>query len=259
MATPFDLDLMGVVPRLCTASRVVVLTGAGASEESGIPTFRDEQTGLWKRYDPMLLATREAFDKDPKLVWDWYTWRRQVRRDAKPNAGHYALAQMQDIFSSFVVVTQNVDGLHRAAGSHDVIELHGNLQRSICSREYVAVEQSSAHATLDGMLACPKCGAPLRPDVIWFGEPLPRAAIERAYRLSSECDLFASVGTSAVVEPAASLPRIAKRSGAFLIEINPSATPISEIADVRVRGKAGKVLPELLRHLRGENRGAQDP
>jgi len=231
------------------AKRVVVLTGAGASEESGVPTFRDPQTGLWAKYDPMVLATAEAFAQNPKLVWDWYEWRREVRRDTKPNAGHFALAQMQELFPSFVVVTQNIDGLHRLAGSRDVIELHGNLQRNKCSRENIIIERSSARPRADGMLVCPNCGALLRPDVVWFGEQLPREAIERAFQMARECEIFFSIGTSAVVEPAASLPRIAKRSGAFLIEINPNATPVSEIADVVVRGKAGEVLPLLLKNL----------
>ncbi len=235
--------------RLCSASRVVVLTGAGASEESGIPTFRDPQTGLWTQYNPMMLATAEAFARDPKLVWDWYEWRREVRRGTQPNPGHYALAQMADWFPDFVVITQNIDGLHRLAGSRDVIELHGNLQRNKCSRENIVVERAEARPMDDGMLACPNCGAYLRPDVVWFGEALPRAAIERAFHEAKECDAFLSIGTSAVVEPAASLPRIAKQSGAFLVEINPNPTAISALVDVVVRGKAGEVLPELVRGL----------
>lgn len=241
-----------------SAARVVVLTGAGASEESGIPTFRDPQTGLWKKYDPMVLATREAFERDPKLVWEWYEWRRAVRRNTKPNAGHYALVQMQELFSSFVVVTQNIDGLHCLAGSPDVIELHGNLQRNKCARENVVIDRSIARPSQDGMLACPNCGAWLRPDVVWFGEQLPRAALERAFALSRECDLFLSIGTSAVVEPAASLPRMAKRAGAFLIEINPNETAISKIADVAVRGKAGEALPELVAALKSDKGSSPD-
>lgn len=244
------------VTRIRSANRVVVLTGAGASAESGIPTFRDPQTGLWAKYDPMVLATVEAFEQNPKLVWDWYEWRREVRRDTKPNPGHYTLAQMQELFRSFVVVTQNIDGLHRLAGSRDVIELHGNLQRNKCARENVVIDRSSARPTQDGMLMCPNCGGLLRPDVVWFGEQLPREAIERAFQLARECDLFFSIGTSAVVEPAASLPRIAKRSGAYLVEINPNATPVSDSADDVVRGKAGEVLPELLKQLKEDERRA---
>jgi NAD-dependent deacetylase len=231
---------------LHSESRVVVLTGAGVSEESGIPTFRDPQTGLWKKYDPMVLATAEAFAQNPKLVWDWYEWRREVRRDTKPNPGHYALAQMQELFRHFIVVTQNIDGLHRLAGSRDVIELHGNLQRNKCSREGVIVDRAGARPTHDGMLACPNCGALIRPDVVWFGESLSRFEIERALQETRQCALFFSIGTSAVVEPAASLPQLAKSSGAFLVEINPNETPISRIADVTLRGKAGEVVPKIL-------------
>ncbi len=240
--------------RLRFASRVVVLTGAGASEESGIPTFRDPQSGLWAKYDPMVLATAEAFAQNPKLVWDWYEWRREVRRSTQPNAGHYALAQMQELFPHLVVVTQNIDGLHRLAGSRDVIELHGNLQRNRCSRENIVVDRTDARPTDDGMLACPNCGALIRPDVVWFGETLPRDAIERAFQEARQCDVFFSIGTSAVVEPAASLPRLAKSSGAFLVEINPNETPISGIADVVVRSKAGEALPEVVQMLT-EDRG----
>ncbi len=236
--------------RLHSASRVVVLTGAGASEESGIPTFRDPQTGLWSKYDPMTLATAGAFERNPKLVWDWYEWRREVRRDTKPNTGHYALAEMQEMIPHLVVITQNIDGLHRLAGSRDVIELHGNLQRNKCSRENIVVDRVNARSTDDAMLACPNCGALLRPDVVWFGESLPRAEIERAFQESRRCDLFFSIGTSAAVEPAASLPRLAKSSGAFLVEINPNETPISTIADVTLRGKAGEVLPEVFQELK---------
>lgn len=238
---------------LASASRIVILTGAGASEESGIPTFRDPQTGLWAKYDPMVLATAEAFARNPKLVWDWYEWRREVRRDTKPNAGHYAVVQMQEMFPHLVIVTQNIDGLHSLAGSRDVIELHGNLQRNKCARENVVVDRADARPAADGMLACPNCGALLRPDVVWFGESLPRAAIERAFQEARQCDVFFSIGTSAVVEPAASLPRLAKSSGAFLVEINPNETPISSIADVVLKGKAGEILPEILAQLERVN------
>jgi len=244
-----DTALESIVLRLRSATRVVTLTGAGASEESGIPTFRDPQTGLWAKYDPMVLATADAFKRDPKLVWDWYEWRRAARRDTQPNAGHYALVEMERRFSHFVLVTQNIDGLHRLAGSRDVVELHGNLQRDKCSRESVVIERAQARATNNGMLACPNCGALLRPDVVWFGEALPRDALDRAFQEAMQCDVFFSIGTSGVVEPAASLPRIAKQAGAFLVEINPAETPISAIADAVVRGKAGEVLPELVKQL----------
>jgi NAD-dependent deacetylase len=234
---------------LRSAQRVVALTGAGMSAESGIPTFRDPQSGLWAKYDPTQLATVGAFERNPKLVWDWYEWRRAARRDTKPNPGHYALAAMARLFPAFVVITQNIDGLHHLAGSRDVIELHGNLARNKCSREGVVIDRAQARATSNGLLACPRCGAYLRPDVVWFGESLPRDALERAFALATRGDAFFTIGTSGLVEPAASLPRFAKRAGAFIVEINPEETPLSEIADVALRGKAGQVLPELQKHL----------
>jgi len=245
-----EAKVESVAARLRVATRLVALTGAGASEESGIPTFRDPQTGLWAKYDPMVLATADAFRRDPKLVWDWYEWRRAARRDTQPNAGHYALVEMERCFAHFVLVTQNIDGLHRLAGSRDVIELHGNLQRNKCSRENRVIDRAEARPTDNGLLACPNCGALLRPDVVWFGEALPRDAIDRAFQESMQCDAFLSVGTSGAVEPAASLPRVAKQAGAFLVEINPAETSISGIADAVLRGKAGEVLPELARALK---------
>ncbi len=243
------MDLKSVAIRLFDASRVVALTGAGVSEESGIPTFRDPQTGVWAQYDPMVIATAEAFARDPKLVWDWYEWRREVRRKSKPNPGHHALVEFENIFDDFVLITQNTDGLHRLAGSHNVIELHGNLHRDKCSRENVIVDRADARPTDNGMFACPNCGALIRPDVVWFGESLPREIIARAFEEVQQCRVFLSIGTSAVVEPAASLPRLAKQAGAYLVEINPNPTAISALADVAVRGKAGEVLPELVGEL----------
>ena len=241
--------MIPLVTRLRAAQRVVALTGAGMSAESGIPTFRDPQSGLWAKYDPTQLATVGAFERNPKLVWDWYEWRREVRRARQPNAGHYALAAMAKLFPHFVVITQNIDGLHRLAGSPDVIELHGNLQRNKCSREGIVIERADARSTENDLLACPRCGAYLRPDVVWFGESLPRDALERTFQEARQCDVFFLIGTSGLVEPAASLPRLAKRAGAFLIEINPEETPLSAIADIVLRGKSGEVLPELGKNL----------
>jgi len=238
-----------LLSHLRSAQRVVALTGAGVSAESGIPTFREAQTGLWAKYDPAQLATPEAFARNPRLVWDWYEWRRALRRDTQPNAGHYALAALAKHVPRLVVITQNIDGLHQLAGSTDVIELHGNLQRNQCSRENIVIDRAAARPTADGLLACPHCGAYLRPDVVWFGEALPRDALERAFAESTQCDVFFVIGTSGVVEPAASLPRYAKRAGAFLVEINPEETPLSTIADVVLRRKSGEVLPEIVRRL----------
>ena len=242
-------NLQALVTRLRSAQRVVALTGAGMSAESGIPTFRDPQTGLWAKYDPAQLATVGAFERDPKLVWEWYEWRRALRRETQPNPGHYAIAAMARVFPQFVVITQNIDGLHRLAGSPAVIELHGNLQRNKCSREGVVIERAQAHSAPGGLLACPHCGAYLRTAVVWFGEALPREALERALEQATCCDAFFSIGTSGLVEPAATLPRIAKRAGALVVEINPEETPLTALADVALRGKAGEILPELVKHL----------
>jgi len=239
-------ELESIAARLRSARRVVALTGAGISAESGIPTFRDAQTGLWAKYDPTQLATPEAFAQDPKLVWDWYEWRRALCRDKKPNPGHFALAALEKLVPQFVIVTQNIDNLHRVAGSIDIVELHGNLWRDKCSKENVIVAREQARAQENGLLACPRCGADLRPDVVWFGEILPRDAIDRAFQLAMQCDMLLSIGTSSLVEPAASLPRVAQQAGAFIVEINPAETPLSLLADVSVRGKSGAVLPALV-------------
>lgn len=245
-------NLQSLISHLRSAQRVVALTGAGVSAESGIPTFRDAQTGLWAQYDPTQLATPEAFARNPKLVWDWYEWRRALRRDTQPNAGHYALAAMAKYVPHLVVITQNIDGLHQLAGSPDVIELHGNLQRNKCSRENIVIDRAQARATEEGLLACPRCGAYLRPDVVWFGETLPRDALERAFAEAIRCNVFFVIGTSGVVEPAASLPRYAKRAGAFIVEINTEATPLSAIADVVLRRKSGEILPKIVAKFQEE-------
>ena len=239
-----------ILLHLHSAKRIVALTGAGVSAESGIPTFRDAQTGLWSQYDPMQLATPEAFARNPKLVWDWYQWRRDLFRDKKPNAGHFALAEMERLFEHFVVVTQNIDGLHRMAGSSDIIELHGNISRDKCSRENVVIERAQAGATADGLFECPRCGAYLRPDVVWFGETLPRDALDRAFQEAMQCNVLLSIGTSSLVAPAASLPRIAQEHGTFIVEVNPDETPLSQSADAVLRGKSGEILPRLLELLK---------
>ena len=231
--------------RLREAERIVVLTGAGVSAESGVPTFRDAQSGLWARFRPEELATPEAFARDPALVWDWYAWRRSLVSGVEPNAGHRALAALESLSPGFALVTQNVDGLHRRAGSRRVISLHGDLFRTRCSAGDGPVE--SWAETAERPPPCPRCGAPLRPDVVWFGEMLPQAALAEAFELSATCDLFLSVGTSALVQPAASLPLAALRAGAAVAEINPSETPLSSAVDFAIRGTAGVILPALVR------------
>ena len=231
------------------AQSVAVLTGSGISAESGVPTFRDAQTGLWARYDPMDLATPEAFARDPRLVWEWYAWRRGLVEGAAPNPGHEALAELERHVPEFVLITQNVDGLHRRAGSQRIIELHGNIMRSKCSLEAVILEPGEDDT--DVLPSCPRCGASLRPDVVWFGEMLPQEALGEAFESAQNCDLFFSIGTSSLVQPAASLPFEALRSAVAVVEINLDETPLSRHAEYALRGRAGEVLPALVRAAYG--------
>ncbi|HRV95922.1 MAG TPA: NAD-dependent deacylase, partial [Anaerolineae bacterium] len=193
-----------VIETLRSAGHVAVLTGAGVSAESNIPTFRDAQTGLWAKYSPEELATPQAFRRNPQLVWDWYAWRRELVSRADPNPGHFALVELAGLVPKLTLITQNVDGLHQRAGSDDVIELHGSITRIVCSSDRrVAETWSEAGETPP---RCPDCDSYLRPDVVWFGEALPTQALHRAFQAAETCDLFLSVGTSALVHPAASLP-----------------------------------------------------
>jgi NAD-dependent deacetylase len=232
---------------VCSAKRVAVLTGAGISAESGVPTFRGED-GLWKKFRPEELATVEAFMRNPELVWEWYTYRRELMSKIEPNPGHYALAEMQKLFPEFTLITQNIDGLHHRAGSEGIIELHGNIQRNRCmkcSRHYGEVEVSEAQK----VPLC-ECGGYIRPDVVWFGEMLPPEALERAFQVSRCSELFFSIGTSAVVQPAASLPLVAKESGAYVVEINVERTEIAYLLDESLLGKSGEVLPRVLEEIK---------
>jgi NAD-dependent deacetylase len=240
--TELSLDL---IRALRAARHIVVLTGAGVSAESGIPTFRDAQIGLWAQYRPEDLATPEAFDRNPKLVWDWYAWRGEIVRDARPNPGHYALAELQRRVPQFDLITQNVDGFHQSAGSTGVIELHGNILRTKCSREDVVIDQWVASDETPPR--CPRCGAYLRPDVVWFGEMLPPAALEAAVQAANTCDVFFSIGTSGVVEPAASLAHIALQHNATLVEVNPTSTPLTSQATFVLQGASGEILPALIK------------
>jgi NAD-dependent deacetylase len=235
-----------LISALRDSSRTVVLTGSGISAESGVPTFREAQTGLWERFDPQELATPEAFARDPRLVWDWYAWRRKLVAEARPNPGHLAIAEMQHLVQSLTLVTQNVDGLHQRAGSRDVIELHGNIRRTKCPVEGTTVDN---YDESESPPLCPSCGAPLRPDVVWFGEMLPAEAIEAASEAALGADVFLSVGTSSLVYPAAGLPFEAVENGATLVEVNPETTPLTPRADYTLHGPAGDVLPRLIREL----------
>ncbi|MEO8427496.1 MAG: NAD-dependent deacylase [Verrucomicrobiota bacterium] len=234
-----------VIEKLRSARGVAVLTGAGTSAESGVPTFREAQTGLWARFNPAELATPAAFLRNPQLVWEWYAWRRQLVAQAKPNAAHRALTELEQRIPEFSLITQNVDGLHQRAGNRRVIELHGNILRTKCFEENVVVE--TWKETGEVPPRCPRCGGRLRPDVVWFEETLPPEALNSAIQAARACDLFLSIGTSTVVHPAASLPYEALERGAMIIEVNPEITPLTGEARHSFHGPAGVVLPALLR------------
>ncbi|GAA1870392.1 SIR2 family NAD-dependent protein deacylase [Asanoa iriomotensis] len=236
---------------LGAAGRVVVFTCAGISAESGVPTFRDDLTGLWARYDPEQLATPEAFDTDPDLVWGWYEWRRARVRQASPNAGHVAVAAIEARVPGSVVVTQNVDDLHERAGSTAPIHLHGSLFAPRCAASAHPAELPESAAASDGGRIepprCTECDALVRPGVVWFGEPLPEAALSAAVDACGDCDVLLTVGTSGVVYPAAALPLIAARAGATVIQINPDRTPLDDVCTFNLRGTAAQLLPALVR------------
>ncbi len=240
--------------RLAAARAVVVLTGAGVSQESGIPTFRDAQTGLWARYDPTRLATREGFVRDPRLVWEWYAHRYDMLAAAQPNPGHRAIAALESLFPAVTVITQNIDGLHQAAGSTDVVELHGSIHRYKClDGGHTGFTRADFADQTAIPPRCPRCGDLLRPDVVWFGEMLPTYALDRAYALSEACDAMIVVGTSGEVQPAASLPFVAAQSGATVIDVNPVRGPIARTAQVFLQGPGGEVLPQLVTELKARS------
>jgi len=232
-----------LIQALRSAQHIVASTGAGISAESGVPTFRDAQTGLWSKFRPEELATPEAFLQNPKTVWDWYAWRRELVARAEPNAGHRALVALEASVPEFTLITQNVDGLHRRAGSQSVLELHGNIMQTQCFSEGTLVTEWNDHGETPPR--CPACNGLLRPNVVWFGEALPAAALEQAFTASRHCDVFLSIGTSTAVAPASSLPFEAHAAGALIVEINPDPTPLTRQAQHVLRGPAGKILPLL--------------
>lgn len=242
------LDLPNdLLTTLRDAQRVTVLTGAGVSAESGIPTFREAQTGLWAQYDPRELATPQAFMRNPRLVWEWYAWRRSLIEKAQPNLAHYALVDLEQGLPEFLLVTQNIDGLHWQAGSRDMVEMHGSIVRTKCFDEGDLVSWWPEGG--DVPPHCPYCGGYLRPDVVWFGEGIPDHALRTAMHGAANCDVFVCIGTSAVVQPAAQLPLVAKRNGARIVEINPNQTALSVVADWSLQGPAGELLPALVRGM----------
>ena len=244
---------------LASKERICILTGAGISAESGIPTFRDKQTGLWENYGVEDLATPEAFARDPKLVWSWYQWRRQVVADKVPNPAHHALAQWQyhaqTSDQTVTLITQNVDDLHEQAGSA-VTHLHGHLWRDRCAQCEIPYPEQSRTAYIkqdtirfdDKLITCPHCDGYIRPDIVWFGEALPVQAWQTAEEAAANCDVFISIGTSSLVYPAAGLSQLAKQNGAQVIEINPDPTP-DTIVDITLAEKAGVVLPLLVQEI----------
>lgn len=236
-----------LLARLRDGASVAVLTGAGISAESGLPTFRGAG-GWWKNYRAEDLATPEAFQKDPKLVWEWYNHRRDLVRRHAPNPGHFALAQLEAFCKTFALITQNVDGYHQRAGSANVSELHGNIMQSRCSgcgREC----EAGTEDWRDGLPYC-SCGALYRPGVVWFGEMLPAVALQRAFEAAENCQLFFAVGTSSVVYPAAALPQLALKRGAYVVEINGEATPLTPRVSEFLQGRAGEILPGLVKFIR---------
>lgn len=242
---------------LAHSTRTAALTGAGISKESGIPTFRDDD-GLWGKYRPEDLATLEGFLADPGLVWRWYMQRLFSARTKGPNPGHYALARMEKLLPRFVLVTQNIDDLHRKAGSSDLVELHGNIERFRClDASHPAVYDPDWG---DDPPLC-SCGSIIRPGVVWFGEPLPEKEIERAFLESERCDVMLVVGTSGLVSPASHLPLAAKEAGATVIEVNTERSAITPLADIFLEGRSGELLPGIVSRMEDmiKERGGDQP
>lgn len=253
-------DLQTAAELLYQAQRVAVLTGAGVSEESGIPTFRDAVDGLWAKYDPMHLATPQAFQRDPKLVWDWYEYRRTLMRPAQPNNGHIALAQIEQHAPEFRLITQNIDELHERARSRKIVHLHGKIAENKCFANCQGTPTLIDREALDLLGTpphCPHCGGYVRPNVVWFGETLPQDALAQAVDFCQTCDVMLVVGTSGVVQPAASLSTVAKRAGAKVIEINPDITAFSPWADVKLLHPSGIILPKIVSLMQQLERTSQ--
>ena len=236
-----------LIELLQKAKSIGVLTGAGISAESGVPTFRGKD-GWWKKHPPEELATYNAFMKNPGLVWEWYNYRKKLILGIEPNAGHFAIADMEKLYPTFYLITQNVDGLHKKAGSSNPIELHGNIIRSRCLHCNIIIEEHISFNDTD-LPKC-KCGSLLRPDVVWFGESLPEDALRKSEEASRNCEIFFSIGTSAVVHPAASIPLWAKYNGAYLIEFNIEYTLLSQEVDETIIGKSSEILPELMKIIK---------
>ncbi|MBP6440461.1 MAG: NAD-dependent deacylase [Caldilineaceae bacterium] len=245
-----DLEMLQMAAHLLAAAqRIVCLTGAGVSAESGIPTFRDAQTGLWARCDPMQLASQEGFAAAPGLVWRWYMERLRTVEHAAPNSGHVALAQLEQQACNFTLVTQNVDDLHERAGSRAVMHLHGRIDHFRCNLCTFEHTLTPSERTAPLPPPCIACGGPVRPGVVWFGEALPVRVLDHAWRAAERCDVMLVVGTSGVVYPAAQLPLLAHHAGARIIVVNLECSPLTDMADVCLQGPAGETLPALVAAL----------
>ena len=238
--SPMSTDTIPM-DRFNSHSHVVFFTGAGISAESGISTFRDPE-GHWSKYDPMKLASKAGFEGDPELVLNWYADRREAILQAQPNAGHTSITDFQKLFRHSVVITQNVDGLHKRAGNQAIYELHGNIHRHKCNSCGNHLELNVENMRI--LNRC-ECGGKIRPDVVWFGESLPPETINQAFQAAQDCDLMFSIGTSTQIYPAAQLPFEAQSRGAYIIEINPEPTPFSSQADMSIRQDAGSAMPKL--------------
>lgn len=235
-----------LIDKLKSAHTVVVLTGAGISAESGVPTFRGDE-GLWKKFRPEELANFDAFIRNPKLVWEWYNYRKTLISQVNPNPGHYALVKLESMYDDFHLITQNVDNLHQRAGSKRIYELHGNIMRNRCvdcNKRWDTIP----HFNGDELPRC-DCGGLIRPDVVWFGEALPHQVLLDSFAAAESADVFLTIGTSAVVQPAASLPIEAKNAGAYVVEINTNPTAITNLVDEAIMGKSGEILPQLIERL----------
>lgn len=234
---------------LAQAKRIVCLTGAGVSAESGVATFRDAQTGLWSKFDPQRLASQAGFAADPGLVWQWYMARLASVENAAPNPGHLALARLAALKPDFTLVTQNVDDLHERAGSQPVLHIHGRINHFRCNSCAAEHQLQPAERQQAMPPVCTVCGDRVRPAVVWFGEALPSREVELAWHAAEQCDLMVVVGTSGVVYPVAQLPAVAKQAGALVIDVNPECTPISERADLFLQGAGGVILPQVVEAL----------
>jgi NAD-dependent deacetylase len=253
-ALPMTLMDPRLLSALRTARRVVIFTGAGVSAESGIPTFRDKQTGLWERFDAAELATPDAFERDPALVWGWYEWRRTMVSNAQPNPAHLAIAAMATLVPELTVITQNVDDLHERAGSREVLHLHGEILRPYCEKcrhpYTLPMRQPPAGGTRIEPPRCNSCNGRVRPGVVWFGESLPRRQWLTACEAARRCDVFFCIGTSSLVQPAASLTDLAIAAGATTVHVNPNSTDIDDAVTFALREPAGKILPLIVAEAR---------